>query len=66
MWTTQGFSSFVWSDPVYKYPGLTPIFCSGSRALIMASAPDQSNELSVLDGNDGGISSDSPQDIQRG
>ena len=62
MWATQGLSSFVWSDPVYKYPGLTPTFCSGSCASIMASAPDQSNELRMLDGNDASISSDSPQD----
>ena len=42
------------------------IFYSGSCALITASAPDQRNELSMLDGNDASISSDSPQDIQRG
>ena len=30
----------------------------------MASGPDQSNELSVLDSDDGNISLDSPQDIE--
>ena len=29
----------------------------------MVFAPDQSNELSTLDGDDGSISPDSPQDI---
>ena len=33
--------------------------------LIMVSGPDQSNELSLLDGDDAGSSSDSPQDISR-
>ena len=31
----------------------------------MASSPDQGNELSVLDGDDGSISPDSPQDFGR-
>ena len=39
-----------------KYPGLTR-FCIGSRALIMVSVPDQSNELSVLDDDDDGSAS---------
>ena len=30
--------------------------------LMMSSGPDQSNELSVPDGDDGSISPDSPQD----
>ena len=34
--------------------------------LIMASVPDQSNELSVLHGDDGNISPDSPHDTSRG
>ena len=29
------------------------------------SSPDQNNELSMLDGDDGNVSSDSPQDISR-
>ena len=29
----------------------------------MASGPDQGNELSVLDGDDGSVSPDSPQDF---
>ena len=32
----------------------------------MTSDPDQSNELSVLDSDDGRVSYDSPQDISRG
>ena len=31
--------------------------------LIMVSVPDQSNELSMLDGDDVSVSSDSSQDI---
>ena len=30
---------------------------------MMAPDPNQSNELSVLDGDDGSVSPDSPQDI---
>ena len=41
------------------YPGI----CIRSCALIMASVTDQSDELSMLDGDYGSISSDSPQDV---
>ena len=34
--------------------------------LTMASDPDQSNELSMLDGDDGNVSPDSPQDSFEG
>ena len=39
-------------DPVYKISG----FCIGSHVLMMVSGPDQSNELSVLNVDDGSIS----------
>ena len=37
-----------------KNPGLPQILL-GSRALMIASVPDQSNKLSVLDGDDGSV-----------
>ena len=37
-----------------KYLGLTRIL-HGSRVLIMASVPNQSNELSMLDDDDGSV-----------
>ena len=43
-----------------------PRFCTGSHVLIMASGPDQSYKLSMLDGDDGNVSPDSPQDVWRG
>ena len=46
------------------YLGLTG-FCIGLHALIIVSGPDQSNELSMFDGDDGIISPDSLQDIWR-
>ena len=49
-------------DPVNKISRSDPD-CIGSCTLIMVSGLDQSNELSVLDGNDGSLSLDSPQDI---
>ena len=40
-----------------------PRFCIGSCGLVKASGSDQSNELSVLDSDDGRVSLDSPQNI---
>ena len=42
------------SDPVYKIS----VFCITSCVLIMASVPDQSNEFSVFDDDDGSVSPD--------
>ena len=44
------------SDLVYKLSVSDPDFYIESRALIMVPGPDQSNELSMLDGDDGSIS----------
>ena len=55
------------STQFIKYPGLTR-FCNGSCVLIMASGPDQSNELSMLhsdDDDDGRICHDSPQNTSK-
>ena len=43
-----------------------PRFCIGLHVLIMASGPDQSYKLSMLDGDGGNVSPDSPQDVWRG
>ena len=65
--TGSGHPSYVLSgsdllDPVNKIPRSDPD-CIGSYTLVMVSGPDQSNELSVFDGNDGKLPPNSPQDI---
>ena len=47
-----------------KYPGLTQIL-NWITGIINGICPEQSNELRVLDGDDGSVSPDSPQDILR-
>ena len=54
----QILSGLSGSHPLYKISK----FCIGSRALIMASGRDQSDEFSMLDSNDGSVY---PQDISK-
>ena len=44
------------ADQLCKISGFWPGFCIGSCALIVASGSDQSDEISILDSNDGSIS----------
>ena len=53
----SGLSGLIW---FINYPGQIQIL---HWIMALASGPDQSNELSVLDGDDESISPDSLQDI---
>ena len=65
-WNWVGYFVRVkWASPGLWNVRVWPKFYIGSHALIMVFGRSQSNEVSMFSGDDGSVSSDCPQDIQK-